>query len=171
MGRLLLARGIGRWHGAALAVVVAVAAAVPIARSAGLVADLSHHLVAITTAFSGTEVLLFGALETPGSDVAVVVRGPDRTETVRRKGRIGFIWLNTHELTFEGVPEYYAVAASRPLDELAPPGELARYEIGLDNLRLEPEAADGLPAQTVAGFRRGLIRNRLSAGLYAERVA
>ena len=56
-----------------------------------LVADLSKHLVAITTGFAGTDVLLFGAVEelagASGGDVVVEVRGPHRSETVRRKDR------------------------------------------------------------------------------------
>ncbi len=171
MGWRALLSGLDRRHGVALAAGLAVALAVPLARSAGLVADLSHHLVAITTAFSGTEVLLFGALETPGSEVAVVVRGPDREETVRRKGRVGFLWLNTRALMFRGVPLYYAVGSSRPLDDLAPAGELARYQIGLGNLRLDPERGQDASPQAVADFRQGLVRNRLASGLYSERVA
>jgi len=34
-----------------------------IAVAASLVADLSNHLIAITTGFTGTDVLLFGAKE------------------------------------------------------------------------------------------------------------
>ena len=49
-----------------------------------LVADLSSHLVAITTGFSGTDVLLFGATNGPG-DIAVVVRGPAEDAVIRRK--------------------------------------------------------------------------------------
>ena len=59
-----------------------------------LVADLSKHLVAITTGFAGTDVLLFGAVEGDG-DVVVVVRGPNHTETVRRKQRQFGIWVNS----------------------------------------------------------------------------
>ena len=40
-----------------------------------LVADLSAHEISITTGFSGTELLLFGATEGEG-DVIVVIRGP-----------------------------------------------------------------------------------------------
>lgn len=163
--------GLGRWRGVALAVVLSLAAAAPSARSAGLVADLSDHLVAITTAFSGTEVLLFGALETVGSEVAVVVRGPAREETVRRKSRVGFLWLNTHALTFREVPLYYAVGASRPLTDLAPAAELARYQIGLANLRLEPAHPHSVSSRTAEAFRNGLVRNRLATGLFSDRVA
>ena len=47
--------------------------------AASLVADLSSHLIAITTGFTGTEVLLFGAKEGPGQ-VVMIVRGPTRSE-------------------------------------------------------------------------------------------
>ena len=67
-------------------------------------ADLSHRLIAITTAFAGTEVLLFGALEDPGSEVVVLVKGPAGEQVVRRKSRIGPIWLNTREVRFKGTP-------------------------------------------------------------------
>ena len=53
------------------------------ARAEALVADLTSHLIAITTGFTGASVVLFGAIDGPG-DVAVVVRGPDREMTVRR---------------------------------------------------------------------------------------
>ena len=47
---------------------------------AELVAALSNHLVAISTGFSGTDVLLFGAIDGTG-DVVVVVRGPESVAT------------------------------------------------------------------------------------------
>src|ERR1700760_4912142 len=100
-----------------------------------LVADLSDHLVAITTGFSGTDVLLFGATDGPG-DIAVVVRGPAEQEVIRRKGRKGPVWVNTDEVTFHDAPSYYRVASSRPLDEFAPQTLLSRYQIGIDNLRM-----------------------------------
>src|SRR5437660_3375508 len=68
-------------------------------RGEGLVADLTSHLIAITTGFSGASVVLFGAIDGRG-DVVVVVRGPDREMTVRRKSRIAGIWVNTRAVTF-----------------------------------------------------------------------
>ncbi|HEV3177595.1 MAG TPA: TIGR02186 family protein, partial [Stellaceae bacterium] len=50
------------------------------ARAQALVADLTNHLVAITTGFTGTSVVLFGATDGNG-DVIVVVRGPERDIT------------------------------------------------------------------------------------------
>ena len=42
------------------------------AQDAPLVADVSENLVAITTGFTGKEILLFGATDGPG-DIAIVV--------------------------------------------------------------------------------------------------
>ena len=61
------------------------------ARANSLVADLSRHLVAITTGFVGTDVLLFGATDDAG-DVVVIVPGPDRSVVVHRKSRVLGVW-------------------------------------------------------------------------------
>ena len=82
------------------------------ARAEALVADLTNHLIAITTGFTGASVVLFGAIDGPG-DVVVVVRGPDREMTVRRKRRIAGIWVNSQEVIFANVPSFYFVGASR----------------------------------------------------------
>ncbi|MCS6779997.1 MAG: TIGR02186 family protein [Geminicoccaceae bacterium] len=140
------------------------------AHAVGLVSDLSHRLIAITTAFAGTEVLLFGALEEPGADVVVLVRGPLVEQAVRRKSRVGPIWLNTAELRFRAVPGYLAVAASKPLDQLVPPAERARYQLGPDDQPLEPIGAAGRDEREIAAFKAALVRNKQRQGLWAADV-
>ena len=81
-----------------------------------LVADLSSHLVPITTGFTGTDVLLFGSTDGPG-DIVVVVRGPARDINVRRKQRFGPIWVNATSVILHDVPSYYRMASSRPLQD------------------------------------------------------
>ena len=49
------------------------------ARAQPLVFDLSDHLIAISTAFTGTEVVAFGALD-EASDVVIVVMSDSQTE-------------------------------------------------------------------------------------------
>src|SRR5271154_4365655 len=87
------------------------------AHAEGLVADLTSHLIAITTGFTGASVVLFGAIDGPG-DVIVAVRGPEREMTVRRKTRVAGIWVNTQQVTFANLPSFYAVAASRPMADI-----------------------------------------------------
>lgn len=147
-----------------LAPLIVLAVAAPGAARADLVADLSHHLVAITTGFSGAKVLLFGTTGGMG-DVVVVVRGPENAEVVRRKARKAGIWVNEAEMVFEGVPNYYAVAASRPLSEFLPERVAQREEIGIRNLRITPP--DDAEPEEVEAFRAALIRNKQKAELYS----
>ena len=139
------------------------------AQDVPLVADLSSHLVAITTGFSGTDVLLFGATDGPG-DIAVVVRGPAKEEVVRRKGRMGPIWANAESVIFRDVPSYYRVASSRPLGEFAPQLLLSRYQIGVDSVRMLP-ADENMPAEQATVFKQALLRLKTEDGLYDQGVA
>ncbi|HYM03334.1 MAG TPA: TIGR02186 family protein [Stellaceae bacterium] len=133
-----------------------------------LIADLTSHLIAITTGFTGTNVVLFGATEGEG-DVIVVVRGPEREIVVRRKSRVAGIWLNTDEVTFTGAPSYYAVFSNEPLEAMAPPAILALHQIGAANLRLGTLERNRSPEE-IAAFRTALVREQQSQGLFADGV-
>jgi len=135
------------------------------ARAQQVVADLSQHLVGITTGFVGTDVLLFGAVEGKG-DVVVIVRGPARREVVRRKARVGGIWVNVDELAFTNAPSFYAVAASRPVEEVLSARLRARHRIGTEFLDLR--AARQAEPEILAAFRAGLMRNKAKKGLYLD---
>ena len=137
------------------------------ARAEGLVADLTSHLIAITTGFTGASVVLFGATDGPG-DVIVAVRGPEREMTVRRKSRVAGIWVNTQEVTFANLPSFYAVAASRPMADILSPAAAAFYRLGIANLKLV--AATPTPSVVVDAFRTALERTQQEAGLFAERM-
>jgi uncharacterized protein (TIGR02186 family) len=138
------------------------------ARAAPLVADLSSREIAITTGFSGAELLLFGATDGEG-DVVVVIRGPVRREVVRRKERVAGIWLNRTSVTFDDVPGFYFVAASRPLDQIAPPEILHKYQLGVSRLALP--TARPRDKELAELFRKGLQRAMLARQLYAHATA
>ena len=143
-------------------------AVVGAARAETLVADLSKRLVAITTGFAGTDVLLFGAVDGDG-DVVVVVRGPDKPVVMHRKSRVLGIWANTAQMTFERAPSFYAIASSNPLEQIAPDAVRDRHELGVDSLRLELPSAKASP-NIAQQWREGLIRNYQRNGLYAQDV-
>jgi uncharacterized protein (TIGR02186 family) len=137
------------------------------ARAEGLVADLTSHLIAITTGFTGASVVLFGATDGPG-DVIVAVRGPEREMTVRRKSRVAGIWVNTQQVTFGNLPSFYAVAASRPIADILSPAAAVFYRLGIVNLKLA--ASTPTPSVVVDAFRTALERIQQEAGLYVERM-
>jgi uncharacterized protein (TIGR02186 family) len=114
--------------------------------------------------------LLFGVVDEPGSDVAVVVQGPLGDQIVRRKTRVGVIWLNTDQMRFRNVPAFYAAAASRPLDEIARPTVLQRHGIGVENLRIRAATSQQGDPEREAEFLAALVRNKQRQGLYAREV-
>lgn len=126
--------------------------------------DLSEPVIEITTGFSGTSVLLFGAIEGNG-DVIIVISGPIRTEIVRRKTRIAGIWINADSRSFETVPAYYHVASTRPLSKVAPETLLKKFQIGTE--RIAFGFAPGQSRKDQQAFRDALIRNKKQQGLYS----
>ena len=150
-----------------LALALSVAAGEPAEAARTLIADLSSREIAITTGFTGTELLLFGTKD-PGGDVVVVIRGPARDEMVRRRERLAGVWVYGAAMIFRGLPAFYHVAATRPLEEIAAPAVLSARRIGAERLRLR--AAGGSAAddrETVQAYRKALIRNKTGQRLYA----
>jgi uncharacterized protein (TIGR02186 family) len=145
---------------------VLLAAAAPARADQPLLADLTGHLIAITTGFTGTSVVLFGATDGPG-DIIAIVRGPERDVVVRQKRHLGGIWINVPNVTFAAVPSYYAVFSNRPLDQIAPSSTQALHQIGIKNLRLDLRNSTRPPGET-AMFRAALLDEEQHQGVYAE---
>lgn len=140
--------------------------AVP-ARAERLVVSLSNHRVAITSIFSGEDLVLFGTIEpdpgktalTGGYDLVVTVTGPKQTFRTRRKARKLGIWVNVDLREFVRVPSYLAVLSNRATDEIANPDRRRRLQIGLDNYLL-PQRIGLDIADTVRDdpFRAAFVR-------------
>ncbi|NND50644.1 MAG: TIGR02186 family protein [Rhizobiales bacterium] len=146
--------------------------AVPVAQLAAqedLVTDISQHLISIQSNFTGADLLLFGAVGgevTAERDIVVVVRGPDTPAIVRRKERIGGIWINYGSAELESIPGYYAVVSTRPLTDIAPPVVLERHGIGTSFLGFKSPDSGSEPAP--ADYVEAVTRIKSSEGLYLE---
>ena len=109
-------------------------------------ADASTRQVAITSSYTGTEILVFGTVENsvqPSAeagtyDVVVVVEGAAAPVVVRRKSEVGGLWFNTNFVRFASLPSYYAIASTRPIDELADHAVLDANQIGFDHVLIVP---------------------------------
>ena len=138
-----------------------------------LVPDVSARQVQIRYSFTGAQLLLFGAIVYPGGrppdrevNVAVVLRGPVQPILVREKLKIAGIWMNADSDRFRSAPSFYAVASSRPIDELLDERTAAIYELGLHNLQLSP-GGGSLPEKE-RRFETGLLELRSRRNLYQE---
>jgi uncharacterized protein (TIGR02186 family) len=138
-----------------------------------LVPDVSQRQINIQSGFTGAELLLFGAIIYPRGvapegqiDVAVVLRGPTRPITLREKQKIAGIWINADSSDFRSVPAYYAIASSRPLDQIVDDKTAAIYELGLGNLQLSPSGE--VDAKEQRRFSSGLVDLKQRGGLFRQ---
>jgi uncharacterized protein (TIGR02186 family) len=102
---------------------------------------MSEYRIAIDSDFSGKRMLLFGARNDPGH-LVIVVRGPERDVTIRKKSRVFGVWVNSQQLTLRDVPSYYAITGSRKLGELGPSPLYPSLEIGLPSIDLTGYGVD-----------------------------
>ena len=128
-----------------------------------LLIALSTQRIEIDSNFAGTSILLFGATDVVG-DVVVSVRGPEEPVVVRRKRQSAGVWINQEAIAFRNVPGYYFVAASRPLEEIAPAEFLDRKQLGSERLLLEAIWFD--TSGDADEFRAALHRHRERDSLY-----
>lgn len=87
------------------------------AQAKALVADIASQRIEIHSAFTGIQLPMYGARNDSG-DVLIVVRGPERDFTVRKKERIWGIWVNRESESYENIPSYFALASSRALENI-----------------------------------------------------
>lgn len=119
-----------------LALLIALLLAAP-ASAAPLIADLSNYQITMDSSFNGTRIFVFGTRNDNG-DVVVALRGPTKNFVVRKKKEVGGIWVNADRVKLFNVPDFYAIASSKPLSELAHNQSFRQLAIGHDHLFKSP---------------------------------
>jgi uncharacterized protein (TIGR02186 family) len=141
-------------------------------------ADVSTRSVAITSSFTGTEIVVFGAIdnarhtatEDEQYEIVITVEGARQRLVTRRKSNVAGIWVNTQSVTFADVPSYYAIASTRPLDEIADAIVLRQRDIGFEQIQMQPEGgwATGLTTADLRQFKDAVVRLKQKERLYVE---
>ncbi|MBS0241151.1 MAG: TIGR02186 family protein [Proteobacteria bacterium] len=139
-------------------------------------ADISTRNVQVTSNFAGTQIVVFGAVDYSRQtsaeaglyDVVIVVVGTPTKLTARKKSQLGGVWLNTDYLAFDKVPSYYAIAATRPLDEVASPEVLKSTGVGFDYVPMElGKSPSPRTAAEVNAYRQAVVRLKRKDRLYS----
>lgn len=143
------------------------------ARDPILVPEVSQHEIQVQQGFTGTELLLFGAILDPSGtragrdyDIVVVLKGPTQAVRLREKQKIAGIWINADSTALRSAPSFFAVASSRPIDKIVDDRTAAIYELGLNWLQLSPIGA--IDPKEQARFSAGLVDLRQREGLFSE---
>ena len=145
-----------------------------------LVVSLSNQRVAVTSSFTGEDLVLFGTVQLDANraalrdsyDLVVTVTGPRQTLRTRRKERVLGIWVNIDSREFVRAPSYLAILSNRPVTAIAHQDVLRRLLIGLDNFllpqRIGPDIADTVRDEP---FRLAFVRLQVRLGFYHEIAA
>jgi len=152
--------------------VVAFALAFQPAGAESLVSLLSDESIEITSSFTGSRIVVFGAVgdeqavkNASDYEIAIVVQGPETEIVARRKDRKFGLWINAASHSFFKVPSYYVVHMSENFSMAASEELVAQYKLGLKNLNFVRSAY----SSEARGFADAVIGLRKREGLFVER--
>lgn len=132
-----------------------------------LVADLSHHLIAIHTDFKGMDVVLFGSVENE-AHIVVTVRGPSKNYFVQRKEKKAGIWVNRTGVRYYDVPSFFRVAADAPLEDILAPSAIHRHQ--LTAKAFEIDASKDFLSPKYRLYKKALIEQLENLDFYGDEV-
>lgn len=162
-----------------LALLLLLVAALP-AQASEIVGALSQNRVSLTASFSGSEILIFGAIRRDAAElsaeaeanalgngdfnVIIVIEGPRQPVAVWRKDRRAGIWMNVDSVSMASVPSFYAVATTEPLNEIITPETDAAFRISARQAIRAEQAGDGTAQSQL--FAEALLRIRERSAQY-----
>ncbi len=138
---------------------------------------VSVDTVPISSSFDGTEIVIFGSIETHEQaalfrgeyDVVVRVEGAPEDVIIRKKERIGGIWINNKSENYVSVPSFYSILSARPLNLISNSIELAPISLGINNLgKNVPVEGEKTLIMNPGEFSDALLRLRIEQDLFSE---
>ena len=132
--------------------------------NASLDIDISEPNLEISAGFTGDALTLFGTAK-PKGDIIIIVKGPTKDTTIRRKVDILGLWISGRSVVFKDVPQYYNVASSKPVLDIVDNAMRLEKRMGINSLTFE--TADKETEEKTSRFTEALIQNKQLKGLYS----
>lgn len=138
---------------------------------------VSVDVVPVESDFAGRDIVVFGAIEFADQpslyrgeyQVLIEVIGDLEKATVRKKDRIGGIWINAASREYRDVPSFYSLASRVPIGDIADLSLMAKLGIGVQYLKAKPVDKGNIAEFLTEGeFSTALRRKRIQSGLFAE---
>ena len=135
-----------------------------------ITSSLIDDTMPITTGFSGGEAVIFGAVKILDGDIIIDVTGPPIPTRIRRQEQQFGIWVNATSVAYAGVPGFYDLSATKPIETLIDEPTRQHLGIGINRLAFGPvtgaDAAEN--PELLSHFRDGIIRNNQREDLYRQ---
>lgn len=137
-------------------------------------ADVSSRSIAVTSGFSGKEIIVFGSIHNSRQisederyyDVVVVVQGAPNPLVLRRKSNVAGVWMNTTSVNFDRVPSFYAVSSTRPLEKIASRKIFDDQGIGFQYIPMTPRYV--VNSEDMKDYRAAIIRLKKKEDIYVQ---
>lgn len=138
---------------------------------------VSVDIVPVSSSFAGRDIVIFGSIENAEQaelyrgaySVVVEVIGASEEVVIRKKDRVGGIWINADFREYIDVPSYYSVLSQNPLGEISDVTVLHSMGIGIDNLSARPAASSNIQHFLTQGeFSSALRRIRIEQDLFTQ---
>lgn len=138
---------------------------------------VSVDVVPVTSDFSGRDIVVFGAIETDDQaslyrgeyQMIIEVIGALEEAIVRKKERIGGIWVNAEAREYRSVPSFYTLLTDNELVNITDLSFLNAKGIGIDNLQARPVGQNSVQSiLTESEFSGALRRIRIEQSLFTE---
>jgi uncharacterized protein (TIGR02186 family) len=131
-----------------------------------LPAGVAEEQITVSSTYGGSFITVFGVNpdRRGRGDIVVVLRGPNQRATVMRKRRVFGLWVNGDPVRFREAPAFFAVLSTRPLNRIASPESIWRYQL---DPAASAQLASAVPASgDPSAYRAALVRLRREQGLY-----
>lgn len=97
--------------------------------------EITPEKIEINSFYHGDRLMIRGVVPA-GCEPVLVVLGEKKEHLLKRKGRVGPLWMNVGNVTVKNAPEmYYLITSAKNLDVLANDDILTEHGIGYDALR------------------------------------
>ena len=138
---------------------------------------ISVDQVPVSSSCDGAKISIFCSIETKDQaalyrgeyDVVVRVEGAPEDVVIRKKERIGGIWINNQSENYEAVPSFYSILSARPLNLIANSIVLSPISLGINNLGKNiPVEGEKKLIMNPGEFSDALLRLRIEQDLFSE---
>jgi hypothetical protein len=128
--------------------------------------QVSPHRIELGTLYDGATVEIKGEAG-PGSDIAIIIRGPETEETFNKKVQAGPIWISSGKVHITGAPILFLSYRTAPVRSVLDDDVVDRNHIDLEAIRDHMEVdAEGDPVDARA-MRENYIELKREVDIYA----
>ncbi len=131
------------------------------------VLHVQPNKIHIGSFFKGQKVKIFGYVPVSWENIAIKICGSRHDVALKRKGKVGVLWMNVGTVEVKHAPNFYLVATSANINQLAPKPILDQTEIGYEALAKEIELHSTVPGDSPEFLFKHFVALKEKEGLYS----